>query len=122
MKAIKNTLLTTATVIVGLALLLGGSFKVLAAGMHGHGPRAFGHPAMHGHHYMGFPWFETFVVLIIGVIVLVFLMKWLNKKTKDSSMEQFIHTSLDTSYGPMKNQNEDILDQWEKTINNKEKE
>lgn len=122
MKAIKKAVITTATVILGLSLLFGGSFNVLAAGMHGHGRRAFDHPAIHGHHYMGFPWLGTFIFLIIGVIVLVFLMKWLNKKTKDSSMDQFIHTSFATSHRPMKNQNEDILDQWEKTINNKEKE
>lgn len=48
-------------------------------------------------------------------------MEWLNKKTRDSSLEQFINTSFATSHRTMKNQNEEILEQWEKTITKKEK-
>ena len=122
MKAIKRAVITTATVILGLSLLLGGSFNILAAGMHEHGPRAFNHPPIHGHHHTGFPWLGTTLLLIIGIIAIVFFMKWLNKKTKDSSMDQFIHTSFESSHRPMKMQSEDILDHWEKTVKDKEKE
>ncbi|MFJ7738759.1 hypothetical protein ACIQ2D_20835 [Lysinibacillus sp. NPDC097287] len=121
MKALKKSLIIIVSGILGFSLLVGGSFKVLAAGMHGRGPNGFGHhPAIYGPHDVEFPLLGMLLFLIIAVIVLVFIMSWFNKKTKEFSMEQFINTSLASSYRPMENQNEDILDQWEKNINNKE--
>lgn len=114
------------SLIMGVFLLLGG-YRASAAGMHGHGPggmlptRNFG-----GHHVLfspqpgGFPWLGLLVFFIIGITIVVLLMKWLKKKAKTSSMEQFIQTTLSSSYRPMNSQKEHILDQWEYEINKKE--
>ena len=66
----------------------------------------------HGYHEGGFPW----LFLIIGLAVLVLLVRWYKKKSKSSSMQQFIDTSLAGSHIPVSNQNANILDQWEKNI------
>jgi len=87
---------------------------------HGHGPGemgpggAFGpHQMMVGHHHEGgFPW----LFLFIGLAVLFFLIRWLRKKAKTSSMKQFIDTSLVSSHIPVNNQNASLLDQWEKNL------
>lgn len=64
------------------------------------------------HHGGGFPW----LFLIIGLAVLVLLVRWLRKKSKASSMQQFINTSVVNSHIPVTNQNASVLDQWEKNI------
>ncbi|MED4225342.1 hypothetical protein [Neobacillus cucumis] len=66
----------------------------------------------HGYHEGGFPW----LFLFIGLAVLVLLVRWYKKKSKASSMKQFIDTSLEGSHIPVTNQNANILDQWEKNI------
>jgi hypothetical protein len=66
----------------------------------------------HGYHEGGFPW----LFLIIGLAVLVLLVRWFKKKSKASSMQQFIDTSLAGSHIPVSNQNANILDEWEKNI------
>ncbi|MED1467292.1 hypothetical protein [Bacillus salipaludis] len=79
----------------------------------GHGGGFDGHPMMHGaHHGGGFPW----LFLIIGLAVLVLLVRWFKKRSKASSMQQFIDTSLAGSQIPVTNQNANILDQWEKNL------
>ncbi|MEH7094964.1 hypothetical protein [Neobacillus vireti] len=71
------------------------------------------HHMMNGaHHEGGFPW----LFLIIGLAVLVLLVRWFRKKSKASSMKQFIDTSLVGSHIPVTNQNASILDQWEKNL------
>ena len=71
------------------------------------------HQMMNGaHHEGGFPW----LFLIIGLAILVLLVRWLRKKSKSSSMQQFIDTSLVGSHIPVTNQNANILDQWEKNL------
>ncbi|MBM7654506.1 hypothetical protein [Neobacillus cucumis] len=101
-----------------LHFLLGGSSAYARGpGEHGGmGPRGGfggGHQMMNGPHQEGgFPW----LFLIIGLAVLVLLVRWLNKKSKTSSMQQFIDTSLTGSHIPVTNQNANILDQWEKNI------
>ena len=60
--------------------LLGGT-SAFARGPGGHG-------GMGGRG--GFPW----LFLIIGLAIVVLLVKWLKKKSKTSSMQQFIDTSL----------------------------
>ena len=106
-----------------LHFLLGGG-RTLAAGPHGHGPGQGGmgmgprggfdsHSFMNGpHHVGGFPW----LLLLIGLAVLFFLVRWFRRKTKASSMQQFINTPLMGSHTPVANQNSQLLDQWEKTI------
>jgi hypothetical protein len=112
-----------------LYFLLGGS-SAFARGPHGHGPGSSemghrdgfggGHQMMNGaHHDGGFPW----LFLIIGLAVLVLLVRWLRKKSKASSMQQFINTSVVGSHIPVTNQNASVLDQWEKnTLTKKENE
>ncbi|WP_160725241.1 hypothetical protein [Bacillus sp. USDA818B3_A] len=106
-----------------LHFLLGGS-SAYARGPHGgqamggmgHGGGGFGggrQMMMNGaHHEGGFPW----LFLIIGLAVLVLVFRWLRKKSKASSMQQFIDTSLASRQIPVTNQNANILDQWEKDI------
>ncbi|MBV7507645.1 hypothetical protein KW850_20650 [Bacillus sp. sid0103] len=64
------------------------------------------------HHDGGFPW----LFLIIGLAVLVLLVRWFRKKSKASSMQQFINTSVVGSPIPVTNQHTNILDQWEKNL------
>ncbi|WP_160725258.1 hypothetical protein [Bacillus sp. USDA818B3_A] len=109
---------STVLVINVLHLLVGGT-SAFARGPHGGqgggmGHGGFGDKAMMNgaHHGGGFPW----LFLIIGLAVLVLLVRWLRKKSKASSMQQFIDTSLVGSHIPVTNQNANILDQWEKNI------
>src|SRR3954464_4825882 len=108
---------STVLVINVLHFLLGGR-SAFARGPGGHGGMGgrsgfAGHPMMNGqHHGGGFPW----LFLIIGLAIVVLLVKWLKKKSKTSSMQQFIDTSLVGSHIPVTNQNANVLDQWEKNI------
>jgi uncharacterized membrane protein len=122
---------STVLVINVLHFLLGGS-SAFARGPHGHGSGGMGqkgemvqqggfgqqggfngHQMMNGgHHQGGFPW----LFLIIGLAVLVLLVRWLRKKSKASSMQQFINTSVVGSQIPVTNQNASALDQWEKNL------
>ncbi|WP_462412936.1 hypothetical protein [Neobacillus sp. Marseille-QA0830] len=100
--------------------LLGGS-SAYARGPQGHG---FDGRGMHGggftshqmmnapHQGGGFPW----LFLIIGLAVLVLVVRWLRNKSKATSMQQFIDTSLVGSHIPVTNQNANLLDQWEKNL------
>ena len=75
-----------------------------------------GHQFMNGpHHAGGFPWLG----LLIGLAVVFFLVRWLRKKAKTSSMKQFIDTPLVGSHTPVINQNASLLDQWERNLTNK---
>ncbi|MDR6120472.1 hypothetical protein QFZ87_000069 [Bacillus sp. SLBN-46] len=104
-----------------LHYLLGGG-STFAAGPygHGHGPGGMGtrggfgsHSFMNGPHPGGgFSW----LLLLIGLAVLFFLVRWFRTKAKASSMQQFIDTPLMDSHTPVANQNSQLLDQWEKTI------
>ncbi|QGQ45992.1 hypothetical protein [Metabacillus sediminilitoris] len=113
--------------VLGAYFLL-GSYSALAAGPHGHGgggmvPRGgFGG----GHHIMnsphnggGFSWLGFLLFLIAGIVILVLLVKWLRRKAKASSMQQFVDTSMMNSHKPIMTKNEGLLDQWEKNITNK---
>lgn len=112
--------------VLGVYFLLGGFSSALASGPHGHGPGGMaprggfeGHHQMYGPQHGGFSWIGFLVFLIIGVALLVLLVKMLRKKAKNSSMQQLIDTSLMHSHKPAINQNENILDQWERKISNK---
>ncbi|PKG21514.1 magnesium transporter CorA family protein [Niallia nealsonii] len=122
-----STVITSMVLVMSfISNLLGGNVT-FAAGFHehGHGPdggmRAqggFGHEGFH--HGTGFSWMGFLLFLIIGIAVLVLLVKWLKKKSKTSSMQQFIDTSLMTSPKASINHNHaSILDQWEKNITTK---
>jgi H+/Cl- antiporter ClcA len=102
--------------------LLSGA-SALAAGPHGHGhgghmgPHGgFGHQQMmmNPHHGGGFSWLWFLLFLLLGIVVLVLIVKSLRKKSKASSMQQFIDHSLVSSYRPSTNQHASMLDQWEK--------
>jgi hypothetical protein len=111
---------STVLVINVLHFLLGGG-SAFARGPHGHGPGGMehrdgfggGHQMMNGaNHDGGFPW----LFLIIGLAALVLLVRWLRKKSKASSMQQFINTSVVGSQIPVSTQNASVLDQWEKNL------
>ncbi|MEH7299106.1 hypothetical protein [Neobacillus drentensis] len=55
-------------------------------------------------------------MLLVGLALLFFLVRWFRTKAKASSMQQFIDTPLMGSHTPVANQNSQLLDQWEKTI------
>jgi hypothetical protein len=112
--------------VLGVYFLFGG-YSVLAAGPHGHGRGGMGgqrggfggQQVMNGAHHGGFSWLGFLLFLIIGSAIAVLLVKWLRKKSKASSMQQFIDTSIISSPKPMMNQNTSILDHWEKNLTHK---
>ena len=116
---------SSVVVINVLHFLLGGSSTYARGpghggmGHQGMGPRGGGFGGRHmmngPHHDGGFPW----LFLIVGLVVLVLLIKWLRKRSKTSSMKQFIDTSMMSSHIPVSNQNANLLDQWEKNLKNK---
>ncbi|WP_318506071.1 hypothetical protein [Bacillus sp. T3] len=77
------------------------------------------HQVMSGPHHGGFSWIGSLLFLMIGMAVLVLLVKWLRRKAKASSMQQFIDTSILSTTRPIMNQNASLLDQWEKNITTK---
>lgn len=84
----------------------------------GFGRRAF----MYGHHHGGdFHFFGVLLFLIIAAAIVVLAMRWLRKKAKDSTMQQLIDTPFVSSHTPVSTLNGSILDQWEKTIKENEK-
>lgn len=113
-------------IVLGVYFLMGG-YSALAAGPHGHGPGGMGlhggfggRQVMYGAHHGGvFSWLGFLLFLIAGIAILILLVKWLRRKEKASSMQQFIDTSFMSSHQPMVNQNGSILDQWEKNVTNK---
>lgn len=83
----------------------------------------YGGPRVMDMHYggFGFSWFSALLFLLIGLALVVLFIKWLNKKSKQASMQQLIETPLTSSYSPYINQNARVLDQWEKNnVNKKE--
>ncbi|MFC4803126.1 hypothetical protein ACFPA1_27775 [Neobacillus sp. GCM10023253] len=91
-------------------------------GMGGMNPRGdFGHGHfMNGHHHGGgFHWIGALLFIAIVIAVVFFLVKWLRKLGKASSMQQFIDTSLMSSHKPLINQSASLLDQWEKNLTSK---
>ena len=116
---------SSVVVINVLHFLLGGSSAYARGpghggmGHQGMGPRGGGFGGRHmmngPHHGGGFPW----LFLIVGLVVLVLLIKWLRKRSKTSSMKQFIDTSMMSSHIPVSNQNGNLLDQWENNLKNK---
>ncbi|USK58950.1 hypothetical protein [Peribacillus asahii] len=102
-----------------------GGLNALAYGPHGHEPRGmdvrggFGPHHMIGHHPSGFSWMGFLLLLIIGLAVLVLVVKWLRRNSKAAAMQQFIDTSLMSSYKPLSNQRSNVLDQWEENLVNK---
>ena len=106
---------STVFVINVLHFLLGGS-SAFARGPHGQGAGGMGHGGgSEGHQMMhngGFPW----LFLIIGLAALVLLIRWFRKKSKASSVQQFINTSVVGTHIPVTNQNTNALDQWEKNL------
>jgi hypothetical protein len=110
--------ITALILVINVLHYLFGGHSSYAAGRNGHGPglEMGQHQFMNGPHYGGgFPWLG----LLIGLAIVVFLVRWLRKKAKASSMEQFINTPIEGSHTPVINQNANMLDQWEKNVTNK---
>lgn len=107
--------------------LLGGGRRHFGGDQNGFRSEGWGrqggfraHQFMNGPHHGGeFHLFGFLLFLIIGLAVLVLIVRWLRRKAKTSSMQQFIETPLASSHIPVINQNATILDQWEKNIANK---
>jgi uncharacterized membrane protein len=123
-------MLAFVVLILNVVHYLFGGASALAAGHHGHGPRGMGHHGdgfgpqqmMGVHHGMGFSWVWCLFFLILGMTAIVFVVKMLRKKSKEASMQQFIDTNLVSTHTSLMNQNENLLDQWEKNATKKENE
>jgi len=78
----------------------------------------FGHqPFMTNSHHGGdFSWLAFLLILLLGLAIVVLFVRWLRKKAKASSMQQFIETPVTGSHIPVINQNARLLDNWEKNI------
>jgi uncharacterized membrane protein len=127
--------------VIFVVCLLSGGYSALAAGRFGHdhghgGPGGMdqggmgqqqqgggfrgGHQMMNGaHHGGGFEWLGVLFFLAVAAVVIYFLVKWFRKKSSESSMQQFIDTSLTSRPIPVYNNNASILDDWEKSITTK---
>lgn len=124
-----STIVASLVVVISFLFNFIGGTTTLAAGFHNHGrgggmltQNNLGHqPMMNAfHHETGFPWLGFVLFLIIGIVVMIVLVKWLQKKSTASSMDQFIDTSLMSSPKPLMNHNNaSILDEWEKNMVNK---
>jgi uncharacterized membrane protein len=72
---------------------------------------------MYAHHHGGdFHIFGVLLFLIIAAAIVIFVLRWLRRKTKSSSMQQLIDTPFVSSHTPVSNMNGNILDQWEKSL------
>lgn len=89
------------------------------AGMNPKGGFGHGHFMNGPHHGGGFHWLGTLLFIALVLAAVYFLVKWLRKRAKASSMQQFIDTSLMSSHKPLINQNASLLDQWEKNLTSK---
>ncbi|WP_177201486.1 hypothetical protein [Bacillus sp. OV322] len=111
-------------------LYMPGGHRVFA-GEHGHGrggqAGGYGPQGGFGGHrqFMDSPPHEGgsfWLGLLMGLavlVLLVFLVRCFRKKTKVSSMNEFIDTALQSSHSPAVSQNARVLDQWEKNIDSK---
>ncbi|QCJ41033.1 cytochrome c-type biogenesis protein CcmH [Bacillus sp. S3] len=123
--------ITTMILFINVIHYFVGGTSAFAEGRHGHGPGGPGGMRQHGdfgppqhmmngpHQGSGFHWLGTLLFLVIGIVILVLVVKWLRRKAKAASMQQFIDTSLMSSHQPFLNQNARMLDQWEKNITTK---
>ncbi|MDQ0201893.1 hypothetical protein [Neobacillus ginsengisoli] len=111
-----------ASIMVGIKFfqhLLGGHRR-FEDGSNGFSSEGWGNQGGFGsHHFMGdlhhggeFHW----IGLLLFLTAVVLLVRWLRRKAKASSMQQFIETPLISSHTPVINQNARILDQWEKEL------
>ncbi|NHC41924.1 hypothetical protein G6549_18385 [Bacillus sp. MM2020_1] len=115
-----GVIIASSVLVINILHLFFGGSSAFARGPHGHGGSMGqrsggfgGREMMNGaHHNGGFPW----LFLMIGLAVLFLIVRWLRKKSKASSVQQFIDTSVVGSHIPVTNQNASILDQWEKSI------
>jgi hypothetical protein len=112
-------IIASSVLVINVLHLFFGRSNAFARGPHGHGGMGQrgggfgGHEMMNGvHHDGGFPW----LFLIMGLALLVLVVRWLRKKSKASSVQQFIDTSVVGSHIPVTNQNASVLDQWENNI------
>jgi uncharacterized membrane protein len=71
------------------------------------------------HHGGGFHIFGSLLFLIIIIAIVILVVKWLRRKAKASSMNQFIDTPFVSSYTPVSRTNGSLLDQWEKSVTEK---
>lgn len=121
-----GVVITSIILVINVLHYIFGGHSSFAGARLGHGPGPRGamgyqggighHQFMNGpHHGGGFPWLG----LLIGLAIVIFLVRWLRKKAKASSMKQFINTPLVGSHTPVINQSANMLDQWEKNVTNK---
>ncbi|WP_102346191.1 hypothetical protein [Bacillus sp. Marseille-P3661] len=117
--------IATMILVMNVFHFLFGGLRALADGFHGHGPKGmtphhgWGPQHMGHQHYNGFSWFGFLLFLIVGLVVLFLVVKWLRRKSKVSSMQTFIDTSLMSSQRPISTQKASVLDQWENNVMNK---
>ncbi|WP_419880441.1 hypothetical protein ACN6MY_12160 [Peribacillus sp. B-H-3] len=125
-------IILTSAIFVFRLLYMTGGHPVFAGephGGHGRGGQAGGYGPQGGfdghRHFMDSPPHEGgsfWLGLLMGLavlVLLVFLVRWFRKKTKASSMNEFIDTALLSSHSPAVSQNARVLDQWGKNIASK---
>ncbi|MGG3925488.1 hypothetical protein ABET51_05770 [Metabacillus fastidiosus] len=118
-------IITSMVLVINVFHYLFGGLTTFADGPHGHGLKDMGpHGGFEPHHaigyyHSGFSWVWFLLFLIVGIIAVVLVVKSLRKKSREAAMQQFIDTSLVSSHKPLLNQNENVLDQWEKHLINK---
>lgn len=107
--------------------ILQGVIRYFSVGMHGFGPRGMmsargfgGHHMIYEPHYGLFQWVGFLVFLALIIMTFILVTEFLKKKTKVSSMDQFIDTNLGSAYTPDSSHHGDRLDQWENNIDKKE--
>ena len=116
-----GVIVASAVLVINVLHFLLGGHRDFTRGQRGYGHGEMGqrggfgggHEMMNGaHHEGGFPW----LFLIIGLAILVLFVRWFRKRSKTSSMQQFINTSVVGSQLPVINPNASVLDQWEKNL------
>lgn len=107
-----------------ISFLLRGMLGIFSSGPAIRQPFMVGHePHLHHHaraeSYMGAgSSFGGLFLLIVIILAVLLLWKLLGKKHKKDSFQQFIDVPLGGIEAPMNKNNADLLDHWEKTINN----
>jgi hypothetical protein len=94
-------------------MMMGSMMGPMMGRQGGFGRRAFMYGSDHGG---GFHMFGFLLFFIILVVMVVLVLRWLRRKSKDSSLKQLIDTPFVSSHTPISGLNGSILDDWEKSV------
>src|ERR1700730_17389423 len=65
------------------------------------------------YHGEGFHLFGFLLFILIFAAIVFYFVRWFRRKTRETSMKQFIETPVNHTHIPVVSQNASILDQWE---------